>query len=155
MKKTILIALALASAALLGGRAQATIVSTVPAYGASIFIAAPPSGSVTVLKALQVSNDTASNACAYLYASANIDSSKSNMKLTVCAPAGQTVYWPSGNAAAMQNSGISGAASAFFGELLKLTGIVSINTALTASGTVDSTKSVGQVSASYVYQPLR
>ena len=155
MKKSILIALACA-ALLVGSRASATIVSTVPAYGASVFIAAPPSGSVTILKALQVSNDTANNSCAYLYAgAAGIDSTKSNLKLTVCALAGTTAYWPSGDSAVPTNSGIASAANAFFGELFTFSGLVSINTAYTVSGTVDSTKVVGQVTASYQYQQLR
>lgn len=147
MKKIIGSCLLLA-AVVLGGNAQATIVSTAPTWGASVFIAAPPTGHTTVLKALQVSNSSANNACAYLYSSSTIDSSAVNLKLTVCAPAGQTVYWPAGVAAlSASGGGIQSAAASFFGELFKFTGLVSINT-----GAVDSAKLVSNVTASYEYR---
>lgn len=154
MKKTILSVLAvLALAGSFAPRAQATVVSTAtPTYLGGQFIAAPPSGSVTILKALTVTNDTASSSCAYLYNSSTVNTTKANLALSVCAASYSTVYWPTGAAMDTYGNSYASAAQAFFGELFTFSGIVTINSSL---GAVDSTKQVGMVTASYAYQALR
>lgn len=151
MTKKILVVAALLAVLGVGSKAHATVAYSTPTWASQQLISAPPSGSQTVIKSIAVTNDSANDACVYLYSSATIDSSKANLRAVLCAKAGTTAFYgggvPSGDTS---TPGYKGAVTAFMGEILAFTTPVWVNT-----GVVDSSKLASFVAVSYEFQKLR
>jgi len=80
MKNTICFLVALLAAGVLGGEAQASVAVSSTSVAGVVLVAAPPSGSVTIIKSVRLCNDTASAMCVQI-------KDGSSIKTQLCAAA--------------------------------------------------------------------